>query len=175
MTWIDGSWDQFFIDSRLMPGRVDACDVTVARDIEKVKPEGSDTPNTKDNGYTGAIVDLRLELWRAEQAAELGDILAGISPRQAGGLASPHNIFHPLTNAANVIIVYVEKYKLSMPKKGRMQIALTLHEWFPEGSDVATKQGNGTPGGTQGIDDGGGFGNGYVPPPDPENVGANFA
>jgi len=174
MTWLDGSWDQFYIDADLMPGRVKKCDVKVARDIEKVKPDGSDTPNTKDNGYAGAVVDLELELYRAEQAAQLGDIIAGISPRQAGGLSKPHNIFHPITNAANVIIIYVESYKLSMPNKGRMIFAMTMHEWFPEGSNKATNQGNGGTDTGDGIDDGGDFGNGYVPPPDPENVGADF-
>lgn len=173
MTWIDGSWDQFWIDADLLPGRVKKCDVTVARDIEKVKPDGVDSPETKDNGYVGAIVDLEIEIWRAAQAADLGNVLAGISPRQVGGLTRPHNIFHPITNMSNVIRVYVEKYKLSMPNKGRMIIAFTLHEWFPEGTDKKTKQGKGSSG-DDGIDDGGDFGNGYVPPPDPENVGADF-
>jgi hypothetical protein len=175
MTWRDGSWDQFYIDAILLPGRVLKCDATVARDIEMVKEDGTDTPNTKDNGYTGGVVDLEMELWRASQAEQLGNILANVSPRQAGGLTSPHSIFHPITNVANIIRVYVEKYKLTMPKKGRMVIAFTLFEWFPEGSNTKSKQGNGTPGGGEGPGDGGDFGNGYVPPPDPENVGADFA
>ena len=173
MTWLDGSWDQFYFDGVLLPGRLKKCDVTVARDIEKVKADGSDTPNTKDNGYAGAVVDIEIELWRAAQAADLGGVIAGISPRQAGGLSTPHFIFHPITNAANVMVVYVESYKLSMPNKGRMAVAFTLYEWFPEGTDKKTKQGAGA--GSEDMGDGGPFGSGYVPPPDPENVGADFS
>jgi hypothetical protein len=174
MGWLDGSWDEFYIDDRLMPGRVLKCDVVVARDIEKVKEDGVDEPETKDNGYEGAVIDLELELWREAQAATLGEVLSNITPRQAGGLSTPHSIFHPITNTANILWIYVDKYKLSMPQKNRMIVGFQLSEWFPEGSGKKTNQGKGTPS-TAGPGDGGDFGTGNVPPPDPENVGADFS
>jgi len=170
MNWLDGSFDQFFVDDNLMPGRVRKCDCLVGRDIERVKEDGVDTPETKDNGYEGAVIDVEIELWRAEQAATLGTILAGISPRQAGGLASPHSIFHPITNVANVVRVYFESYKLSMPQKGRMIVAFKIFEWFPEGQKKKTNQSK-----KPKDDDGGAFEDGFVPEPDPANVGADFS
>jgi hypothetical protein len=91
-------------------------------------------------------------------------------------------VFHPITNAANVVRVYVEKYKLSMPERGRMVVAFVMHEWFPEGKKKKTAQGSTPKAGTgsgavqsgQAAGSGGAFGDADVPEPDPANVGAKF-
>lgn len=181
MSWRDGSWDTLYLDGLPLIGRVKELKIKPSRKVERSKSEGTDNPQTKDQGYQGAELDLVLELWTEAQAAELGALLQAFSPRQPGALASPHTISHPIAAATNVTRVYVESYTVGMPKKQRLDVVVKMYEWFPPAPPKPTKSGASTTGGAldknlaeNNIGGGGPFGNGYVPPPAPANVGAYF-
>lgn len=181
MTWLDGSWDRVSIDGIVLPGRVLKLDIKPKRKVEKTKPQGTDNPFTKDQGYEGAEVNLEIELFKAEQATQLGELLAALSPRQPGAVSSPHVLGHPIAVAANVTKVYVEEYTIGMPIKNRLKVPIKMSEWFPPEPPKKTNQSNksGAAGssavkGGNAMGSGGPFDSGYVPPPDPANKGASF-
>jgi hypothetical protein len=177
MTWQDGSWDTLYLDGIPLIGRVKELKIKPARKVERSKPEGADNPQTKDQGYQGAKIDLVLEMWTKAQAESLGALLQAFSPRQPGALASPHTISHPIAAATNVTRVYVESYTIGMPKKQRLDVAVEMYEWFPPAPPKPTKSGGGNGALDKNLKEnnvgsGGPFGNGYVPPPSPANVGS---
>lgn len=172
MTWLDGSWDVLYIDGIRLPGRLSKFTISPKRKVEQTKPQGADNPFIKDQGYEGADVDVEIELYRAVQVEQLAEMLSNLSPRQPGAVSNPHTINHPLAVASNVTKVYVESYTVGLPNKNRMAIPIKMKEWFPEEPAKKTKQGSKTSGKAAG--DGGPFASGDVPPPNPQNVGANF-
>lgn len=180
--WRDGTWDRIRLGGKLLAGRVHSLVVTPARSVQQVKSKGEDGPQLKDEGYTGATVDLVQEVWTGplpigdSQLDELAGQLFELSPKRPGAPATPLDIMHPITGAAGVANVYVVSYTIAMPEAGgRLRIPIKMLEWFPPEATKPTQQSGSSKHGT-GIPegDGGPIDSGYVPPPDPENLGGDF-
>jgi hypothetical protein len=177
MIWRDGSFDHIRIDGVRPPGRVSRFDVTISRDVKQTKTPNTDTPHIKDQGYSGADIDLEIELFREAQYVVMRQLLADWSPRQPGATAKPLVIEHPLATLHNIAGVYIKEIRTSIPRRpGGLTIKIKMAEWFSPEQVKPTSQNNTppvAPGAGNGAidDDGGGIG---VPPPNPGQVGATF-
>lgn len=117
------------------------CDVSRAVDLQKRK--GDDGANLVDQGYEPAKVKITLTGWLDEQQAELERLLPTIHPRRKGGIRTPVDIFHIVTEMVSVRQIYITKIGPLVLGTGNMfgswTFAIEAVEWFPEPKPAKSK------------------------------------
>lgn len=182
--WRDGQWDRCILGGERVPGLARVT-VVASRDVSLVASPGKDAPSLKDGGGRGATIKLEVEVWTTRtdhsQVTELSRLLARLDPRRPGAAKSPVSIVHPATAMANIQHLASATYTIPPITGGRLVVPIDCVQWFPE-EDATTPANTAPPansaggagGGPGGIGDGGPFGDGSVPEPDPDNLGADY-
>ncbi len=169
-------WDVLRLGGEYVPGKVSVV-IDVARDIVEEKPKGEDGPTQTDNGYLGAGVTIDIEVWTEEQLDRLVRLLVNWFPKKPGATSVPVEIIYPSAIMAGISRIRIAGFSIPKWNKATLTIPLKAREWLPPGSQKPTSTSNQTQGGAGGGPDGNGGplgGPGDVPPPDPENLGADF-
>lgn len=178
--WRGGEWDRCLLGGELVPGLVRVT-VTPSRDVQVKPSPGKDAPALVDGGGRGATVKIEVEVWTTRtdhsQLVALAAMLDRVAPSRPGALKEPVKIVHPATAIARVSHVSSLTYTIPPPSGGRLIVPIDAVQWFPEEDTTRPVQTSNTPAGGGAPapgDDGGSFGSGTVPDPDPDNLGADY-
>lgn len=177
--WLGGAWDRTRIGGKLLPGMTLDFKLSPTVTVNTSKAKGQDGPSTDVEGYEGAPGTMIQRVWGQAQLNALCAMLSDWLPNKPGAVYRPQSVEHPVATAVNASLFVVKTYTLGKPAQGKtyIDIPITLAPWFATPPKNTQTNPNpltsGAPGGPGG-NDGGPFGDGTVPEPDPANLGGDY-
>lgn len=133
--WIDPEnpesvWDKLYLGGETWPGLA-SVEPIQQRAIAVAKKRGKE-PTLTDNGYDPGEVKAVLQIWTAEQWAELKVLIPRFSPRKNDTVRTPLDIWHPTTSLLGIDSVVIRHIAPRQPVNQIMLFEINMVQWFPE-------------------------------------------
>lgn len=102
------AWDACFLASQRVPGLVKVTCAT-QRKVDSANGPGLDSATLRFQGLDPAEVGIEIVVWTAEHLSDLDLLLSLVAPKKSKKPPQPFVLAHPVTDAAGVTAVVVEK------------------------------------------------------------------
>lgn len=105
---LGSAWDVCFLAAQRVPGLVKVS-CSTQRKVDAANGPGLDSATLRFQGIDPAEVGLEITVWTAAHISDLELLLATVAPKKSKKPPQPFLIAHPVTDAAGVTAVIVEK------------------------------------------------------------------
>lgn len=112
---LGSAWDVCFLAAQRVPGLVKVT-CSTQRKVDAANGPGLDSAQLRFQGLDPADVGIEIVVWTDEQLTDLDLLLATVAPKKTKKPPQAFLIAHPVTDAAGVTAVIVEK--IDWPKDG---------------------------------------------------------
>ena len=102
------AWDACFLASQRVPGLVKVTCAT-QRKVDSANGPGLDSATLRFQGLDPAEVGIEIVVWTAEHLSDLDLLMSIVAPKKSKKPPQPFVLAHPVTDAAGVTAVVVER------------------------------------------------------------------
>lgn len=102
------AWDACFLASQRVPGLVKVT-CSTQRKVDTANGPGLDSAQLRFQGIDPAEVGIEIVVWTAEHFSDLDELLSIVAPKKSKKPPQPFVLAHPVTDAAGVTAVVVER------------------------------------------------------------------